>query len=112
MALLKFELTDQHIALVRNINLKDYFELFTHDPSKDIMYEDFGLILYGKPDGEFDPLSSEQPDWSDEQKEEMDKLFNDIPTALEIMMQSGSFEAGNYKTKHYDRNWRRSVKKD
>lgn len=109
MSVLKFNLTEQHIALVKNVSLKEYFEWEVNEYKtvKDFVYEDFGLILYGNVSGDFDPTSADEADFTKEQKEEMDTLFNEIPQALQIMLQTGSFEAGNYKTKHHDINWKK-----
>ena len=113
MALLKFELTEKHIALGKHVNLKDYFESRLNPNQKAVkalIYDEFGLILYGRPEGEFDPMSDEDIAWSAEQKEEMDKLYDELPVVIQIMLQTGTFEAGLYKTKHYDINWKKSKK--
>jgi hypothetical protein len=52
-------------------------------------------------------LSDEEPEWSNEQKEVMDKLYDELPQAIQIMLHTGTFEAGLYKTKHYDINWKK-----
>lgn len=113
MALLKFELTEQHIALGRHANLRLYFES-KNNPNqklvKEEVYNEFGLILFGRPEGEFDPMSDEDIEWSDEQKSVMDKLYDELGRAIEIMLQTGTFEVGLYKTKHYDINWKKSKK--
>lgn len=113
MALKKFELTEQHIALCKHTDWTQYHirRENINNGNKlaiDHMHEEFGLIMFGKPDGEFDPTSAEGPDWSDEQKEQMDKCFEELPTALQIMLHTGEFETGKYKTKHYDINWKKS----
>lgn len=116
MSLLKFELTEQHIALCRFTDWEQYHIrkegiAIDNEIAKNHMYDEFGLILYGKPDVsplESDPTSSEEVDWSDEQKEAMDKYFRELPTALQIMLHTGKFESGNYKTKHYDINWKKA----
>jgi len=79
MALLKFELTEKHIALGKHVNLKDYFESRLNPNQKAVkalIYDEFGLILYGRPEGEFDPMSDEDIAWSAEQKDEMDTRRN------------------------------------
>lgn len=112
MALLKFELTEQHISLCRYIDWtefptrKEAFDNGNKNMKKEI-YDEFGLILYGKPDKEFDPMESEQESWSDKHIEEMDKFVQELPTALQIMLQTGNFEYGTYKTKHYLIEWKK-----
>lgn len=110
MSVVKFELTKNHIALVKNVDIKNYFHNSANLNRKlivDEIYEEFGLILYGRPEGDFDPTSSAESEYSAEQKAEMDKYFEEFPTALEIMLGTGTFEAGNYKTKHHDINWKK-----
>lgn len=110
MSVVKFELKKQHIALVKNVNIANYYrnsENINRHLIADEIYEEFGLILYGRPEGSFDPTSSDELEYSAEQKAEMDKYFNEFPMALEIMLGTGTFEAGNYKTKHHDINWKK-----
>lgn len=115
MALIHFELTEQHIALCKHVDWTQYQTRkegidMGNKLAIDHMHDEFGLILFGKPDGEFDPTSTEEPDWSDEQKEQMDKYFEELPRALEIILHIGSVETGMYGTKHYDLNWKKSNK--
>ena len=112
MALLKFELTELHIVLCKNIDwesFQDNKNAFDggSDVAKNLMYEEFGLIMYGKPDVEFDPTSSEEIFWSEEQKVEMDKYIKELPTALKVMLQTGEFEPATYRTKHYLVEWKK-----
>jgi len=101
MSVLKFELTEKHISLVKNVN----WEWLGEDASKDDIYEELGLILYGKPDVPFDPTSPDVKPYTQEQMDEMDKLHSELPRALQIMLATGEFKTGHYKTKHHDINW-------
>lgn len=69
-------------------------------------YEDMGVILYGQPE-DFDPFEGDPFEWTDEQKEEMDKLLSELPLAIEITLNTQKFEPGNYKAKFHDRNWKK-----
>ncbi len=100
MSILKFELTEKHITLVRNVDWQTL-----QDMDEETMHEEFGVILYGKPETEFDPMSSDSPEYTEEQIAEMNLLHAELPTALQIMLATGDFFAGNYKTKHHDINW-------
>jgi hypothetical protein len=109
MSNIKFTLTKQHIAVVQKTNLPLYYGwrgMTDEHEYKEEVYNEFGLILYGKPDSEFDPMADEAITWSDEQKVEMDKLFEEFDTALQIMLHTGTFDEGNYKTRHHDINWK------
>ena len=122
MAKLKLEITEQHVSLVRYANLQQYYNrlnnIHTEDSklsevykdNMDVIYEEFGLILFGRPEGEFDPHNSEEPDWSESQKKQMDKLFDELSTAIDIFRSKGELELGLYTTKHYDINWKLSKK--
>ena len=44
--------------------------------------------------------------YSTEKKEMMDKLFSELPTALDVILYTGSFVL-TYKTKFHDRNWKK-----
>lgn len=115
MSVIKFELTEQHIALAKNLNFEALFSLANdnvlHEGNlfgySDDTFDDVGIIIYGMPEGEFDPLGSDVVEYTEEQKNEMGKLIGELPTAMKIIMQTGSFETGNYKTKHHDINWKK-----
>jgi hypothetical protein len=115
MSVIKFELKEDHLKLLKHLEWeKDFngevivtsgenpFGGFDH-------YEDMGVILYGKPDN-FDPLEPIEGNpfiWTDEQREEMDKLLSELPMALDVVLYTQSFEIGKYKTKFHDKNWKK-----
>lgn len=117
MAILKFELTDKHVKLLKylrwSIN-KNNFIVGTEDETEDPapfgdnnLYDALNLILNGKP-ANFDPFNTDQPnEYSDEQKKEWDELYAELPTALDIILFNGNFELGTYKTKYHDRDWKK-----
>jgi len=117
MALKRFELKVEHIALIRNLVWDDKliilfqkeieFSNRTVSPfgGQDII-EDMGLILFGNlVPNNFDPMSDEVFVYDDSQVIQMKKLFEEIPTALDIVLLNGDFEFGHYKTKWNVRNW-------
>lgn len=119
MSVIKFELTEDHIKLVRQlqINQKEVKEnLFSPEisgdnPFGDDIFMDMFLILYGKPEGEIEnpnpwDENSSTP-WNDEQLEYMIKLLNELSYALDVILYTGDFQVGTYKTKTYVREWKK-----
>jgi hypothetical protein len=73
----------------------------------DSLYEAMDLILNGKP-ANFDPINGDEPPpYSPEQKAEWDKLYKELPMALDVILYNSSFELGGYKTRFHDRNWKK-----
>lgn len=110
MSVIKFELKKEHIALIENIDLDILFKNGGEDNIfgySDDIFEDVGVILYGAPEGDFDPLSSDTIEYSDEQKEEMSMLISQLIPAMKIILQNQNVEVGNYKTKHHLIDWKK-----
>ena len=114
MSVLKLELKEEHLKLLKFLrwSVKDnVIQGISNDEEavpfgENSIYEAIDLILNGK--GVFDPFTTEDlPEYSDEQKEEWDKLYAELPIALEIILFNGSFELGTYKTKFHDRFWKK-----
>lgn len=114
MALIKFELKKEHLILLKFLD----WELISKDRVATLIpegaetpfggidiIEDIGVMIYGKPEGEFDPTSSMPPTYSDEQKAEIKKLIDELPMALEVVLFTQSFEVGFYKRKWNLKNW-------
>jgi hypothetical protein len=119
MSVLKLELKEEHIKLLSNLrwSMKDNIvsgikhdgEEFMSPFNGDNLYEEIDLILNGMPEN-FDPFNTEEPKrYSDEQKAEWDKLYSELPLALDIVLFNKSFELGTHKTKWHDRNWKKIV---
>lgn len=112
MSILKFELKEEHLKLLKHLDWEsdyngDNIRTTGENPFGGFdYYEDMGIILYGKPD-EFDPFEGNPFAWSDEQKEEMDKLLSELPMALEVVLNTQSFTPGRYKTRFHDKNWKK-----
>ena len=116
MALLKFELTEDHLKLLKNLKwsinentncIESIGSGDEHGKSPfggDDIIEDMYLILQGKPE-DFDPANDELYYISEDYISELKQLFSELTMALDIVMFTGKFEAGHYKTKWYDRNW-------
>ena len=106
MSVLKFTLTKEHIKLARHIDLEDISSLLLGvTPNLDNLIEVAGVILYGRPE-KFDPLNEDPFNWTEEQLIETQKLLMEVPTAIDIILNTKSFKPGQYKTKYHDRNWK------
>lgn len=98
-----FEVTDQHIKLIRNFYVDwDNCETGapTIDPKRpygnsDVAY-DMCKILNGKAfDGEMD----------DDVMSDYLNLHRETETALQIILRTGKFQSGVYQCEPYTRNW-------
>jgi hypothetical protein len=115
MGLIKFELKEEHVKLLKHlrwsIKSEQIISKMDDDDADspfggDNLFEDMSLILNGKPDN-FNPVDDEilVSELSDDDKIKLKELFNELPIALDIILNYGTFEPGFYKTKWYDRNW-------
>lgn len=120
MSLIVFELTQEHLLLLKNTNwalMGGKFLLSADDPEDvqspfggDNVYEDMRIILDGKP-SEFNPLEQDNMDEiSADKKERFDKLLNELPMALQIVLSTQSFDVGTYKAKFHDKIWKKVIK--
>jgi hypothetical protein len=119
MSLHKFELKEDHVKLAKQMNWVGILQGSTANTNVDNdmdevsmfggdnVHEDMGVILYGAADGDLDPFSETLLTYSEEQITEMDNLLEELPTAIDIIMFNGNFELGHFKTKTYERNWKR-----
>lgn len=113
MSVIKFELKESHLKLLKHL---EWGELSSDNHINTIgentpfggidYYEDMGVILYGQPE-EFDPFDGNPFEWSEEQIVEMDELISELPTAIEIILYTQSFDTGKYRTKYHDRDWKK-----
>lgn len=117
MSLIKFELKEEHVKLLRHLRWsvtdKKFIvstENIEEDPApfgENNIYDGIDLILNGRP-AKFDPLNTEDiKEYSTEEKENMDRLFLELPLALEVVLFNGHFQLGKYKTKFHDRVWKK-----
>jgi hypothetical protein len=108
MSIITFELTADHIKILTHLQFKT--EVHTlHAGNENIspfggedFYEDIGLIIYGNIQQDFDPLSDEGPSYNTEQKLHLEKIFQDLPQALEVVLGAKTFEPGTYRRKWHE----------
>lgn len=119
MSVIVFELKEEHIKLLKHlrwsVNNNDNIIRGVSDEGDDIappfgennIYDAMDLILNGVP-ADFNPFETEDiKEYSKEQKEVWDALYNELPMALDVILYNGSFELGTYRTKFHDRNWKK-----
>lgn len=119
MSVIKFEMTEDHLKLVKQLQVdilpidKDVNVPYISGKrlfGNDNIFEDMFLILYGKPENEnldINPWDEQEDPWTEEQLEYMKKLLNELSYALDIILYTGNFEVGTYKTKTYVRDWKK-----
>ncbi len=115
MSIVKFELTENHLKLIRNLRFRmDETNNITCSDTLspfggDNLYDDMDLILNGKPD-DFDPMILPEG-LSDKTTENFANLYGELPMALEIVLGLNTFELGWYKRKWHDRSgWKKVIK--
>lgn len=121
MALIKFELREEHLNLIKHLQwdlTEDNF-IITKQPSYrnlhnfenkspfggDDVFEDMFLILIGNSNREVDVMNDSFTIYTDEEKARFSKLLEELPTALEIINHRQSFETGHYRTKFNVKDW-------
>lgn len=116
MSVIVLELKEEHIKLLKHlrwsINDKNFIistENADEDPApfgENNIYDAMKIILEGRPEN-FDPLNtSEIEEYSVEQKAIWDKLYQELPIALDIILFNGHFELGKYRTRYHLRDWK------
>lgn len=116
MSILKFELKEEHVKLLKHLRWsKDKNNIIVGlDGEEDSVpfgenniYEAIDLILNGRPE-DFNALEDDEIiNYSEDQKKNWDNLYRELPIALDIILYTGKFELGSYKTKFHDRNWKK-----
>jgi hypothetical protein len=108
MSLVKFELKEEHINLLRNMAWdKGEIDPVVGTFDGDYDEEEMGIIIYGNPEGDFDPLDEKVIPYTEEQIKILNGLKEELPTALDIILSTGKFEAGHYKRKFHLRDWKK-----
>jgi hypothetical protein len=117
MSVIIFDLREDHVKLVKHLRWsvnKDNILSGVADDGDDIappfgennIYDAIDLIINGRPEN-FNPLEEEEiKEYTPEQKAEYDALYRELPTALEIILSTGSFQLGTYRTKFHLRDWK------
>ena len=115
MSVIKFELKEEHVKLLKHLRWsknKNHIVNISDDEDSvpfvfDSIYEAIDTILNGRPE-DFDPFETHDIiEYTDEQKAEWDKLYGELPTALDVILYNQTFDLGHYKTKYHDRNWKK-----
>lgn len=108
MSIFRFNLTENHIKLLRQLNVETLDGRPTIDSKRPFgnseIYEDIDLILNGKTK-DIEPDDIGGYDYSIEQIQEWDKLLEELTDALDIVLFTGKFEPGEYVRRTYERNW-------
>lgn len=118
MSAIVFELKEEHVKLLKHLRWSvDDNKVIVNKANEgdeiappfgfDTIYEAIDLILNGKsPD--IDPFTHEDLiEYSEEQKAAWDKLYSELPMALDLILHNGHFELGKYKTRYYVRDWKK-----
>lgn len=117
MSILKFELKEEHVLLLKHLKWSDINGSITsslndvgNEPILNTAtdkYEYINLVLNGAPN-DFDALNDTgEFIYTEEQKELWDKLYSELPMALDIILYFGGVEYGKYKTRHHIRDWKK-----
>lgn len=113
MSVLKFELKEEHIVLLRSFKWCEMDETMViktdseDNPLSGYDYHDvIGAMLFGLPEN-YDPITDENIPFTKEQIDEIDKLISELPTALDVILNGSTFEPGLYKTKFVHRDWKK-----
>lgn len=113
MSILKFELKEEHIVLLRSFKWCEMDESMViksdseDNPLVGYDYHDVvGAMIFGLPDN-YDPIIDERIPFTEEQINEVDKLISELPMALDVILNGGTFEPSVYKTKFVHRDWKK-----
>lgn len=108
MSLVKFEVKEEHIKLLRNMAWdKDELNPLVGMFDGDYNEEEMGIIIFGKPEEEYDPTEAKVIPYTEEQIVYLNELAEGLPEAMDIIMETGEFKAGHFKRKSHLRNWKR-----
>ena len=113
MSILKFELKEEHIVLLKSFKWCEMDEsMVIKSDSEDntlSVYDDHdvvGAMIFGLPDN-YVAIEDECIPFTEQQIEEIDKLISELPMALDVILNGGTFEPGFYKTKFVHRDWKK-----
>ena len=113
MSILKFELKEEHIVLLKSFKWCEMDESMViktdseDNPLSGYDYRDVvGAMIFGLPDN-YDAINDERIPFTEEQNEKVDKLISELPMALDVILNCGTFEPGLYKSKFVHRDWKK-----
>lgn len=116
MSLIRITITEDHIKLLKHLRWSlntNNFLVGTEDEfiDKDFgpfgsnnLYEAVDLILNGNTE-EFDLLAEDTRVFSEIEVAKIDKLYKELPLALDVILYTQSFELGDYVSSYHDRVW-------
>lgn len=114
MAKKTFKLTEDHINVVSGLDLVLTKEAIEEREKENInifgggydLLEEIALIIYGQNlEMNTDIFATKSFNLTQEQKDYSEKISNELPLALKIILQNKSFETGEYVSKSYDNKW-------
>jgi hypothetical protein len=115
MSILKFELKKEHVILLKSFKWCEMDESMViktevdDSPLSGYDYHDvIGALLFGLPEN-YSPIDDERIPYTYEQVTEIDKLISELPMALDVILNGGTFEPGLYKTKWVHRDWKKII---
>jgi hypothetical protein len=112
MGVKKFILREEHLKILKHINwsLGDNKEICSIGNGSPLggfnHYEDIAVIIYGNT-GNIDLLNDSEFRFTQEQLIEMDTLLEGLPIAIEIILNTQSFEPGEFITRHHLTEWKK-----
>ena len=113
MGIERFELTEEHLKLLKHLKFTtDEFLIVSTDDvgiskisfGENSLYDGMDLILNAtrhRSDNEFEFTT-----YSDEEILRFDKLFKELPKALEICIQFQQFKVGSFYKRFHDYEWK------
>jgi hypothetical protein len=119
MAKIKFELKKEHISLLSHMkwSMNETDNIISEDENDEFktspfggnnIYEDMSIIIDGKKN-DVNIESDTLIEISEEDKIRFKSLYKELPTALNIILYTKSFEPGLYVRKWYDIDWKKKA---
>lgn len=117
MSVKKLELKEEHVKLLRQFDwsMKDGVVSGIGNDGEDYLppfkgntlHEEIDLILNGTKSAGIMDETSHVVAFTEETMAEWDKLYKELPMALDIVLFNGHFELGTYITKFHLRKWKK-----
>lgn len=120
MSTIIFELKEEHVLLLKNLRwsvdkaniirgVADDGDEVAPPFGENSIYEAIDIILNGK-QTDIDFITHEDfPVYTENQIAEWDKLYSELPMALDVILYNGNFELGTYKTRYHLRDWKKTL---
>ena len=114
MAIIKIEIKEEHLTLLKHLKVNEINDkiILTIDSDDGVpvditdanKYEYINLVLNGKP---LSLDTEEIVDYTVIEKSEWDKLYNELPIVLSVILQRQSFEVGLFKASWHNQIWKK-----